>query len=164
VTGGDEDVDVALTHVVDVVMRRADVIAASAAIAQLDDDVRRAASAAMSASWMNIRERVEALRFDAPALAELDALRAETAGRIALPPTRRQAMRRILFEVDIADRLGLSPDASDTELLDAALTQLGEWRGYQDSGQVPFTSRTAVETVVRCLERIWSVQSGYSTS
>jgi hypothetical protein len=152
-----------LVHVCDVVDRRADVIRASAALAQLDDDVRQAGSMALSQSWMRVREQVETLRIDAPAFDELAALRAEVAGRVMLPAARSASLRRILFEVDTAERLGLDPDAGDADLLAAAVEQLAEWRAHQDSGRVPFTSRTAFEAVVRCLERIWAGLSGYQT-
>ncbi len=150
-----------LVHILDVVDRRADVIRASAAVAQLDDDVRRAGSAALSDAWMRVREHVEAIRFDVPALTELTALRAEVAGRVVLPERERAAMRRVLFEVDTASRLGVDERATDAELLDATVNQLAEWRAFQDSGRVPFSSRTAVDTVVRCLERLWATLAGY---
>jgi hypothetical protein len=152
-----------LVHVCDVVDRRSDVIRASAALAQLDDDVRQAGSMALSQSWMRVREQVEKLRIDVPAFNELAALRAHVAGRVVLPPARGAALRRILFEVDTAERLGLDPAATDADLLAAAVEQLGEWRAFQDSGRVPFTSRTAFETVVRGLELLWAGLSGYTT-
>ncbi len=154
--------DVALEHAIELVDRRSDAIRASAALAQLDDDVRRAGSMAMSESWMTVRETVESLRFDVPAFVELRALRAETAGRVILPADARASMRRLLFEVDTAARLGRPADTPDGDLLDAALVQLGEWRGLQDSGRVGFTSREPVEVVVRCLERLWAGLSRYS--
>jgi serine/threonine protein kinase len=148
-------------HVVDVIDRRSEVVRASAALAQLDDDVRRAGSVALSDSWMHVREHVERLRFETAAFAELAALRAEVAGRIVLPAAQRAALRRILFEVDTAARLAMPTSTPDAPLLDAVVAQLGDWRAFEDSGRVPFTSRTAVEAVIRCLERIWAGLAGY---
>lgn len=151
-----------LAHAIELLDRRSDAIRASAALAQLDDDVRRAGSIAMSESWMTVRETVESLRLEVPAFVELRALRAETAGRVIVPADARRAMRRLLFEVDTAPKLGLADDTPDGDLLDAALAQLGEWRGLQDSGRVGFTSREPVEVVVRCLERLWAGLSHYT--
>lgn len=159
----DLDDDEARTHVFDLTARRSDAIRASAALAQLDGDVKRAGSVAMSDAWMSVRDQVETLRFEMPMFAELAAVRSETAQRILLPASRRAALRRILLEIDLADRLGVAASANESEMLDAVVVQVGEWRAFADSGRVPFSSRGAVEVVVRCLERLWSGLTGFDS-
>ena len=96
-----------------------------------------------------------------PALAELDAVRAVVSRRALLPAPLARSLHRVLFEVDPVARLGAPPAASDAELVELTLEQLGEWRSLQDVGRVPFGSRDAVEAVVRCLERQWAGLAGY---
>lgn len=159
VDGSDRD---ALDHVLDLVARRAEVIRASAALSQLDDDVRRAGSAAMSEAWMRVRELVEQVRLDVPAIAELDAVRAVVARRVLLTAHHAAALHRVLLEADAAARLGADPDTPDAALIDLTVAQLADWRSLQDAGRVPFGSRGTVETVVRCLERQWAALSGHT--
>lgn len=151
-----------LDHVLDLVARRAEVIRASAALSQLDDDVRRAGSVAMSEAWMRVRELVEQVRLDVPAIAEIDAVRAVVARRVLLTSHHAAALRRVLLEADVAARLGTHPDTPDATLIDLTVAQLADWRSLQDGGRVPFASRGTVETVVRCLERQWAALSGHT--
>ncbi len=144
------------------VSRRADMIRASAALAILDATVQRAGSVALSDSWVRVGDLVESVRFDLPAFGDLAALRSETAGRILLPLSMRTELHTLLMEVDATARLGLASDADESIQLDAAITTLSRWREFQDSGRVPFTSRDAVETVVRSIERLWAMLVGHS--
>ncbi len=152
----------ALDHVLDLVARRGEVVRVSAALSQLDDDVRRAGSAALSEAWMRVRELVEQVRLDVPAIAELDAVRAVVARRALLTAHHAAALHRVLLEADAAARLGAGPDTPDATLIDLTVAQLADWRSLQDTGRVPFGSRDAVETVVRCLERQWAALSGHT--
>lgn len=151
-----------IDHVLDLVARRTEAIRASAALSQLDDDVRHAGSVAMSEAWMRVRELVEQVRLDVPALAELDTVRAVVARRALLTAQHAATLHRVLLEADAAARLGVDPDTPDATLLDLTVAQLADWRSLQDAGRVPFGSRDAVETVVRCLERQWAALSGHT--
>jgi tRNA A-37 threonylcarbamoyl transferase component Bud32 len=159
-----------LAHVMHIVTQRSDTIRASAALAQLDDDVRRSGSVAMSESWMHIRDAVDAMRFEVPAIGDLDVVRAlvrDVASDLAhggtlrsprdsefLPRARRQALLALLFDLDLARRLHAPPTASPDDLRRSAAEQLDEWREYQNSGRMPFAARTAVARAIHALELI----------
>ncbi len=124
----------------------ADVIVASAALDRLDDEVRFAGSAAMSASWMAIADDVEQLRMDLPQLDDVAAARSIVAGRAALHPVRRAVALRALLGGELGDR-------------DAIGRLVEDWRRHVSSGEVAFTARGVASAVVRALERRWVAAS-----
>ncbi|MEM8745408.1 MAG: serine/threonine-protein kinase [Actinomycetota bacterium] len=150
-----------LTGAIGTVDRRRDVVRASAALAQLDADVRRAGSVSLSESWVRIGDRVETLGFEVPEISDISGLRDEVAGRLLLPASRRTDLRRILFETDPGVRLG-APALPLADLVDVAGQVHADWRGYQDSGTVPFGARSAVDVVIRSLERLWLALRGHT--
>ncbi|MEL6894148.1 MAG: serine/threonine-protein kinase [Actinomycetota bacterium] len=132
----------AFVSLIDLLVGSGDLVAVSAALDRLDDDVRLAGSAAMSAAWMEVADDVEQLRLDIPQLADPPAARSIVAGRVALPPDRKTQGLRILLGAD----LGGEDDVA--RLLD-------DWRRFHSSGEVAFTARTVAAAVVRALERRW---------
>jgi len=101
-------------------------------------------------------ERIDAMKLEAPVLAELDVLRSEVAGRLVLPLSMRDEMRRLLIEHDPDARLGLAPGSSHAERAAAALDGLERWRAFVNTGRAAFGTRDAATVVARAYDRLFS--------
>ncbi len=137
-------------------LRHSDAVRVTAAVAQAEDDLSRRSDPASRAAFHGLRDGREALVAMFPALEELAVLREEASGRLTLPASYRNELRRLLAGGDPAARLGLAPGAGGDELRRAAEVSLERWRTFVNTGRAPFASIHASQTVVRALERLWT--------
>ncbi len=137
-------------------LRHSDAVRATAALSQAEDGLTPLLDAGARAAYHGLRDGREALVAAFPALEELAVLREEASGRLTLPVSYRQELRRLLAGGDPAARLGLAPGASATDLRRTAEAALERWRTFVNTGRAPFASIHASQTVVRALERLWT--------
>ncbi len=106
------------------------------------------------ATAQDLADAVDGIRLELPAMAEIDALRLDLAGRWTLPASLRREMRRILLWTSPAQRLDRL-DASSDELRAATQEALERWRTLRNTDRLPFAARDVGELVERSLERLW---------
>ena len=141
-----------VTAIAETLVQRRSLLRAAVALADLEAVLR--SSAERPAQDRDLRDRVEALRLELPALGEIDALRAEATGRWTLAGPLRREVRRILLWTAPAQRLGRA-GGSSAELQAATREGLERWRTLRNSDRVPFSARDVAELVERSLERLW---------
>ena len=136
--------------IAETLVHRRSLLRAADGLAALEAAVEHSGDAA----GRDLRDAIETLRLELPALAEIDALRADIAGRWTLAPLLRREMRRILLWSAPEQRLDRA-GASSTELEHAARQALERWRTLRNTDRVPFAARDVAELVERSLERLW---------
>ena len=137
-------------------LRHSDAVRVTAALAQAEEGLSRYHDPAARAAFHALRDGREALVTAFPALEELAVLREEASGRLTLPASYRNELRRLLAGGDPAARLGLAPGAGGAELRQSVEAALERWRTFVNTGRAPFASIHASQTVVRALERLWT--------
>ncbi|MFN0026224.1 MAG: serine/threonine-protein kinase [Acidimicrobiales bacterium] len=145
-----------LDAALEALVRHSDAVRVTAALAQAEDGLAPLLDPGARAAFHGLRDGWEVLVSAFPVLEELTVLREEASGRLTLPGSYRQELRRLLAGGDPAARLGLAPDASGADLRRAAETALERWRTFVNTGRAPFASIHASQTVVRALERLWT--------
>lgn len=128
-------------------LRAATALAALAGVAPPPGPDQRAAA-------QDLADAVDGLRLELPAMAEIDALRLDLAGRWALAASLRREMRRILLWTSPGQRLD-RVDATSDELRTATQHALERWRTLRNTDRLPFAARNVGELVERSLERLW---------
>ena len=146
----DAEARLLVAAVAETLVDRRSLLRAADGLAALEAAVEHSGNAA----GRDLRDAVETLRLELPALAEIDALRADIAGRWTLVPLLRGEMRRILLWSAPEQRLDRA-GASSSELEDAARQALERWRTLRNTDRVPFAARDVAELVERSLERLW---------
>ncbi|MDY7099695.1 MAG: serine/threonine-protein kinase [Actinomycetota bacterium] len=146
--------DGAVRDAVGMVMRRADTVRASAALALTDAALRAERSPEVAAAGAQLDQELEPLRWEVPALGEMDVLRRLVAGRVTLPGDAA-ATRRLLLAPDPASRLGLATGASNDEVRRAAEQVLSHWRALLND-RVGIKARPSAEVLIHSVERMWA--------
>ena len=149
----DDDGRELVAAIAETLVHRRSLLRAADGLTALEAEIEHGAQP-NSASGRDVRDALETLRLELPALAEIDALRADIAGRWTLAAPLRREMRRILLWSAPEQRLDRT-DASSAELEDAARQALERWRTLRNTDRVPFAARSVAELVERSLERLW---------
>ena len=105
-----------------------------------------------------VTDELEHLELDLPQLQELEILRDDVAGRLALAWPDRVDLRRVLLESTESGRLGVTHEAPRGDRAQAALRGAERWRRIAD--RAPFASRQRVLAVARLYDRMWSDLAG----
>lgn len=153
VTGFDADGAALVIEVAQTLVDRHPLLRAATALAALTG-VAPPPGPGQRSSSQDLADAVDGLRLELPAMAEIDALRLDLAGRWTLAAPLRREMRRILLWTSPGQRLDLL-DASSDELRLATQEALERWRTLRNTDRLPFAARDVGELVERSLERLW---------
>ena len=145
-----------LDRAFEALLRHGDAIRVTAALALAEEALARQQDPAARSTYHALRDARDSLTGEFPVLEELAVLREEASGRLTLPASYRQELRRLLAGGDPAARLGLAPGSDGTQLRETAEASLERWRTFVNTGRAPFASIHASQTVVRALERLWT--------
>jgi Protein kinase domain len=114
-----------------------------------------AGSPAPSAGRRDALDRLESLRLAQPRLNQVQILRAEARGDLAILPPLRSELRRVLGPGPPYHRLGLGPHATTPEMLEVAQKGGERWRALINTGNIPYSARPAGSEVARAYDRLW---------
>ena len=152
-----EDARRLVDSIIETLIDRRSLLRAAVGLAALDAAVDPAldpATSGRATQARDVRDAIDSLRLELPALAEIDALRADTTGRWMLAAPLRREVRRLLLWSAPAQRLERS-GASTDELRDATRQALERWRTLHNTDRLPFSARDVAELIERSLERLW---------
>lgn len=137
--------------------RRAGVLKAHAALADLERISYREDLPSEAGSLRRLRDGIEKIRSspEMHQLREMEAARAWSAGELTLSPDLAGELERVTSQTDPRGKLGLPPSASADECAATAMARAGAWLGVENDPRSDPATRRAATTVHETFVILW---------